>query len=144
MRWDPFEEMRKMQEEINIMFGNFFARPNYTAVRKGWREPLADIWETENDVVVTIELPGVKKDDINLNIKENTLEVKVQSRQERVDEGDGFSRIERQYMGFYRLLQFPVEVIPEKAKATFENGVLEVRIPKTEKSKQKPVKIPVK
>ncbi len=129
MTWmDPFDEMRKMQREINRMFGNLFARPSFstalTPAETGWREPLTDVWEDDENVIVTAELPGVKKEDIKLNVTEGALEMRVRKKSEKRSESETSKRIERSYAGFYRYLQLPKEVIPEKATATYNDGVL--------------------
>ncbi len=148
MVWiNPFDEMRRMQQEIDRMFNNLFAQPSVTTsltpVESGWREPLTDMWEDDDSIIVTAELPGVDKDEIKLNITENALELKVEKKREKKSESGKSRRIERTYSGFYRYIELPSEIIPEKAKATYKNGVLEVRIPKSEKSKKKSVEVKV-
>lgn len=145
MVWaDPFEEMRRIQREMDRMFADFFARPETRVgfdVEPGWREPLADVWETDDAVYVTLELPGVNKDDIKLDITENQVEVKVDLQKEKKEEKEGYRRFERQYRGFYRLIALPTEVVPEKAEASYKNGVLEIKLPKATKRKGVRVKV---
>ncbi|MGC8817393.1 MAG: Hsp20/alpha crystallin family protein [Candidatus Hadarchaeum sp.] len=141
MFWmDVFDEMRRMQREINRMFGDFFARPMFVTPRTptwmGWREPLIDLWEDEENVTLRAELPGVDKEDIKLNVTEDSLEIKVLRKKESKAETAGVQQMERSYGGFYRYLQLPCRVIPEKATATYNNGILEIKIPKAEKTKR--------
>lgn len=144
MVWvDPVEEIRKIQQEINRMFSNIFSRPlnTDTSLEGNWREPLIDVFEDENHVIVTAEIPGVDKEDIKLNVTEDGLEIRAEKRKERKEETEKSRRLERTYTGFYRYIELPVEVIPEKATATYKNGILEVKIPKTEKKKGVQIKV---
>ncbi|MCD6414883.1 MAG: Hsp20/alpha crystallin family protein [Candidatus Diapherotrites archaeon] len=145
MVWvDPFDEMRRMQREMDRMFSDVLRRPEMQSnfgSESGWREPLADMWETDDAVFVTLELPGVSKDDIKLNITENQLEVSVDFHKEEKEEKSGYKRFERQYRGFYRAVSLPAKVIPDKAEATYKNGVLEIKLPKAEKKKGVQVKV---
>lgn len=141
MFWvDIFDEMRRMQREINRMFGNFLSRPSFFTTMSpawiGWREPLIDLLEDEDNVTIRAELPGVNKEDIKLNVTEDSLELKVLRKKESSTETVGAQRLERSYEGFYRYLQLPCKVVPEKATATYNNGILEVKIPKVEKTKR--------
>jgi HSP20 family protein len=138
--WDPFEEMKQMHRRMRKMFGELW--PEELA---GYREPLTDIWETDDSVMVKLELPGVKKEDIGLKITEDQIEVKAESKKEEKTVKEGFRKFERQYQGFYRCLGLPTDVIPEKAEASYKDGILEIKIPKTEKAKKKKeIKVEVK
>lgn len=144
---NPFDELRRMQMDIDRMFSDFFSMPSTTTAltptSAGWREPLTDMWEDENNVVVTAELPGINKEDIKLNVTEDTLEIKVERKREKREETETSKRMERSYTGFYRYLQLPAEVLPDKATATYNNGVLEVKIPKVEKARKRGKEIKV-
>lgn len=146
---DLFEEVRRLQREINRSFGDFWekgglkALPDYTD-RKGalaFRNPLADLEETDKEVIAKFELPGVDKKDIELNITEDKIEVKVERKQEARIEKKGFYREERSYRGFYRSMALPSKVIPEKSKAKYKDGVLEVSMPKAEVKKKNKIEI---
>lgn len=146
MVWvEPLEEIKRIQNEINRMFSSIFARPSFiseiTSSDGGWREPLIDIFEDENHVILTAEIPGVDKEDIKLNVTEDGIEIRAEKKEERKEETEKSRRLERTYTGFYRYIELPVEVIPEKAKATYRNGILEVRIPKTERKKGVQIKV---
>jgi HSP20 family protein len=148
MIWmDIFDEMRRMQREINRMFGNLLARPSFATPLApawgGWREPLMDLWEDEDNVTIRAEIPGVNKEDIKLNVTEDSLEVKVLRKKESKGETAGVQHLERSYEGFYRYVQLPCKVVPEKAEATYNNGILEVKIPKAEKEKKRGVEVKV-
>lgn len=138
---DIFEEIRRLQREINRSFGDFWDSgrllPAPTKDSLMMRTPLTDLEETDKEIIAKIELPGVDKKDIHLNITENRIEVKVEKKQEAKLEKKGVYREERSYRGFYRSMSLPSEVIPEKAKAKYKDGILEVVMPKSEKKKSK-------
>jgi len=146
---DLFDEMRRLQRELDRSFGDFWdsesckTLPDYTG-KKGvlaLRSPLTDLEETDKEVIAKFEMPGVDKKDIQLNITEDKIEVKVEKKQEAKVEKKGFYREERSYRGFYRAMALPSNVIPEKAKAKYKDGVLEVTLPKTEAKKKNKIEI---
>ena len=112
--WDPFNLIEKEFSRSTPVFP----------------EPAFDSFETGGEVVVTVELPGVKKEDIGLHVDENGLSLEVNEKEEKRTAGnDGYSYSSR-FQGYSRYLSFPSKVDAEKAKATFKNGVLEIRVPK--------------
>lgn len=143
------EEIRKLQREINRSFGDlwesesFKSLPDYTGKKEvlSMRNPLTDLEETEKEVIVKFEVPGIDKKDIQLNVTPNKIEVKAEKKQEGKIERKGFYKEERSYRGFYRTISLPSEVIPEKAKAKYKDGVLEVVIPKTQNQKKNKIEI---
>jgi HSP20 family protein len=143
--WDPFDIMREIQEEIDAIFRDFMRGPrlwSYREPRWGleevgetWREPFADIFDRGDRFVITVELPGVRKEDIKLRVTEDTVYIEAQVRREKELEQEGAIRIERYYSGYRRVIRLPEEVIPEKAKARYNNGVLEIELPKKNPTK---------
>ncbi|WP_297508648.1 Hsp20/alpha crystallin family protein [Thermococcus sp.] len=142
--WDPFDLMREIQEEIDAIFRDFMRGPRIWSwrepeerfeFRETWREPFADIFDKGDRFVITVELPGVRKEDIKLRVTEDTVYIEAQVRREKELEREGAIRIERYYSGYRRVIRLPEEVIPEKAKARYNNGVLEIEIPKKRPSK---------
>lgn len=113
-----------------------------------YREPMVDVFETDDEVIVTAELPGLDKDDIRLYVTgsrleisaEKTREVTKPEKKEREGEGSYVYR-ERSVSRFYRSITLPATVDPDKAKSSYKNGILEVRMPKTEVTKKTPLKI---
>lgn len=159
MRWrrgrsffdEFFEEMERMFEDVFGRDREFFSF-RYAPGRgrryveasdefRDYREALTDVWEDDNEVVVTMELPGVKKEDIKINVTPRTLEVRAEQKEESKDEKEGTVRIERAYKGFYKVVDLPVEVKTDNVKATYNNGVLEIRLPKAHKEEKKEVKV---
>lgn len=143
---DPFEEIRRFRREINRLFDTFWghdkfaekALPDISSMKKDiqiFRLPLSDLKETDKELIASIEIPGIDKKDIQLQITENNLEVKVEKKQKMKVEKKGYLRAERSYKGFYRSMSLPSRVIPEQAKASYKDGVLEIIMPKAEKKK---------
>lgn len=142
--WDPFDLMREIQEEIDAIFRDVMRGPRLwgwrepeesVAVSETWREPFVDIFDRGDRFVITAELPGVRKEDIKLRVTEDTVYLEAQIKREKELEQEGAIRIERYYSGYRRVIRLPEEVIPEKAKARYNNGVLEIEIPKKKPTK---------
>ncbi|WP_297521217.1 Hsp20/alpha crystallin family protein [Thermococcus sp.] len=142
--WDPFDLMREIQEEIDAIFRDVMRGPRLwnirepeesIAVSETWREPFVDIFDRGDRFVITAELPGVRKEDIKLRVTEDTVYIEAQIKREKELEEEGAIRVERYYSGYRRVIRLPEEVIPEKAKARYNNGVLEIEIPKKKPTK---------
>ena len=140
-RWEPFRDLNDIQGEVNRLLDSFFGRPaSVTASERMWA-PLTDMYETKDDLIVTFELPGVSEKDVNVSITGDMLTVKGERRFERDDKDGGFHRLERVYGKFERSMALPVAVQSDKVKATYRDGVLEIRLPKVEEVKPKEIKI---
>ena len=146
--WSPFEEMERWVEES--LSRPFFA-PRMLS-RLGFPElaapftavsPQADIYEDGNDIVVKAEIPGIKKEDLSINMKENVITISGEKKSEEKVERKDYYRLERSFGSFSRNFQLPSEIEPEKAKATFRDGVLEIRVPKSEAAREKTKTIPI-
>jgi len=105
--------------------------------------PAVDVFQEENDVVVKAELPGLVKDDIEVSVTDSTLTIKGEKKRKEEVKEDDYYRSERSYGMVSRSVALPVEVKAEDAKAAFNDGVLEVRLPKSETAKQKALKVPI-
>jgi len=144
-KWlSPFERMEDMFESF---FRRPFGRPFLPSLPKWFEEmepsPSADIFEEGDDVVVKTELPGMEKDNIDINLTDNTITISGEKKKEEKVEKKNYYHLERSYGSFSRSFSLPSEVQADKAKATFKNGLLEVRIPKTEEAKKKAQKIKI-
>ena len=134
MYWDPFEEIRRMHEEMDRIFGRALGKERLLDHdKKGkqvdkFRAPVADLKETENSILATFELPGADKGDIELNVTEDSIEVKAEKKVEKKEKGSySFSQ-----SSFYRSIPLPKEVDASKAKASYKNGMLRIEVPKQE------------
>lgn len=144
-RWSPFREFRRLQEDFaqlmselerswppKMRMGEPAERWSRAPVAESseMREPHMDVVEREDEFVVSVELPGVKKENIELTMVDNVLRVKAK-REEEVEKKEGnYLYRERTYRGYHRSIPLPVDVDADRAEATFKNGVLEVRLPK--------------
>lgn len=140
----PFERMEELFDEF---FRRPFGRPWWPRLPRWFEEikpvPSVDIYEEGDDLVIKTELPGMRKEDIEVNISENTITLSGEKKKEEKVEKKDYYRLERSYGSFSRSFDLPVEVQADKAKATFKDGVLEIRIPKTEEAKKKVRKIKI-
>jgi HSP20 family protein len=148
--WRPFGETSQWDREMERMFGDFLggnASSLYERLRPegSFRigAPAVDLYEEKDEIVVKAELPGMTKDDIQINITDKLLTLRGERKQEDEKEEKNYYRSERLYGAFGRTLPLPVEIKPEKAHATFKNGVLEIRLPKSEEAKKKAIKVKV-
>ena len=141
VRWDPAVEVDSLQSEMNRLFDGFFGgRSNGSESARRW-VPQMDLAETEDDLVLTADLPGVSPDDVSIEIKEGTLTVAGERKDRRESKGAGYHRVERRFGGFSRTMTLPRGVDAEGVAADFADGVLEVRIPKPEERKPHRVEI---
>lgn len=142
-RLEPFRNLNEIQGEVNRLFDSFFGRPATVAAGERMWAPLADMYETKDDVVVTFELPGVREKDVSVSITGDMLTVKGERGLERDAKEEGYYRRERVYGKFERSMPVPIPVQADKVKATYREGVLEIRLPKVEAVKPKEIKIDV-
>jgi HSP20 family protein len=146
----PFQEMETRFQEMEKQFEDFFRRP-FSLMPSWWprlklaeREEVApsmDIFTEGDDVVVKTELPGMKKEDIDVSLTKDTITISGEKKKEEKIEKKDYYSLERSYGSFKRLFSLPAEVQTEKASAKFKDGVLEIRIPKTEEAKKKEKKV---
>jgi len=145
VRWEPVRELNSLQQEMNRLFSTFFDSPTGGTGNGGTRRwiPAMDLVETEDHYVLTADLPGLSEGDINLEFEGDVLTLSGERKSEHTERSEGFYRLERATGSFSRSLTLPEGVDPEAVKATFDKGVLEVRIPKPEQRKPKKVAIQV-
>ncbi|HEY7317149.1 MAG TPA: Hsp20/alpha crystallin family protein [Candidatus Binatia bacterium] len=137
-------EMDRMMEDV---FGRT-RRPWWPSIwprrEVGDRLALAvDIYEEKDDIVVKAELPGMTREDIEVDISDSHLTLKGEKRKEEKIEEEHYFACERSYGAFHRSLELPTEVQGEKVKASFKNGILEIRLPKTEEAKTREIKVKI-
>jgi HSP20 family protein len=133
VRWEPFRELASFQNEMSRFMNGLFDGSSRGG-SQNW-VPALDVWETDSDVVYAFDLPGIPEDEISVEVKDDTLTVSAQ--RERTDEvtDEGFYRYERRYGSFARAVGLPQGVDQENIAARYENGVLEIRVPKPEEQK---------
>lgn len=143
----PFEQIERQFDEFFRRPFSLLSQPTWWPARRifGAEEfaPSVDIYEENGDVIMKAELPGMKKDDISVDITDHTVTISGQKKEEEKVEEKSFYRHERFYGSFVRSFEIPTEVKAEEAKAKFQDGVLELRLPKTEEAKKKTKKIAI-
>ncbi len=138
--WDPFREMVSLRDELDRFFDSVFGRLPRERAETYWAPPL-DIEENDESIVVRVELPGMSRDDIKISLSGDTLTIAGERKQESEKKGRTYYRVERAYGKFQRTVTLPAEVEGDKAKASYKAGVLELVLPKSEKSKAKEITI---
>jgi HSP20 family protein len=147
VRWlDPFRDLSSIQERMNQIFEDALARSRgrEEGLRTGMWTPAVDIYENSDFVVVKAELPGVEKNQISVEVKGGILSLRGERKFEKEVKEESFHRIERSYGSFQRSFSLPVSVDQDQVTARFEDGVLEVKLPKKEKAKPKQIQVDVK
>jgi len=144
VRWEPAREISSLQQEMNRLFSTFFDAPGTSAgtAPRRW-VPAMDLVETDDHFVLRADLPGVSEADVDLSLEENVLTLKGERKVEHEAKGEGFYRLERAAGTFSRSLTLPEGVDGDAIAATFDKGVLEVRIPKPEQKKPRRLQITV-
>lgn len=143
IRLTPNTEIRRMQREFDRLFNDFFPATRELSTQKektAW-SPRVDVSETDQGYQIVADLPGIPKKDITINFHEGTLTISGERAQEAKEEGKNFLRVERTSGEFYRSFTLPNTVQSDKIEAKYNNGVLEVHIPKAEEVKPHKVKI---
>jgi len=142
VRWDPFRDLNMLQDRMNRLFDDAGRtwRHDEPAATTSW-SPAVDIFETETDIVVKAELPGMERKDITLNLEKNVLTLRGERRFEKETKDENYHRIERSYGGFSRSFSIPATVDEEKIRADYKDGVLKILLPKKEQAKPKQIKI---
>jgi HSP20 family protein len=145
VRWEPVRELSSLQSEMNRLFNTFFDTPANAGNSGNLRRwvPSMDLAETDTHFVLRADLPGVNEEDVSIELEDNVLTVAGERKAEQEEKKEGFYRVERSFGQFRRSLTLPEGVDAESIAATFDRGVLEVRIPKPEERKPHRVAIKV-
>ncbi len=137
-------DMSSMLDEMNRMMDAWFGQPSRATVREGLWHPTIDVYNRADDVVVELELPGIKVKDVNIFVEEDHLMVEgTRSRSGAYKKEDQYY-LERAFGGFHRVIHLPVSVDPDNAKATYSEGVLGITLPKTTRAKGKKIEVAAK
>ena len=143
IRWEPAREMMTLREAMDRLFDDAFTRP-LSISGVNWSVPAVDMYQTDNEVVVRAALPGIKADEVQLNVTGEVLTIKGETKQENETKEKAYHIREQRWGAFERSLVLPTEVVADKAKADFENGILTITLPKAEEVKPKSINIKTK
>ena len=142
VRWEPLRELNSLQSEMNRLFNTVFDTPSGTSgnVLRRWM-PAMDLVEAGDHFVLRADLPGMGEDDVNIEFEDGTLTVSGERKAEHEEGKEGYHRVERSFGAFSRSLTLPQGIDPEAVTASFDRGVLEIRIPKPEQRKPRKIAI---
>jgi HSP20 family protein len=140
VRWSPFHDMTLLQSQMNRLFDNTLQGWTGDGTAGGWLPP-ADIYETDNDLVVAADLPGVELQSVDVRVENNVLTIRGERRFEQNIEKENFHRAERSYGTFARSFTLSTAVDTEKIRAGYKNGVLTITLPKAEAAKPRRIQI---
>lgn len=134
-RWDPFADFGLMRQRIDRMFEDL------TDGEQGTARAKIDVIEKDGDLVVRADMPGIKPEDINVEVEGDVLTIRGQHEESKKEEGENFLRRERTYKSFARSLSLPPNVDPSAIEATCHDGVLEVNVPVPKEQASRPITI---
>lgn len=140
IRFSPTTEVRSLQREIDRMFDSMLPRGNGDADQAVWA-PRVDLSETDQAYLIELDVPGMKKDELEVNYQDGSLTISGERRQTATDENASYVRVERRFGRFYRSFDLPKSVESTKIDATYQDGVLKIEVPKAEESKPRSVQI---
>jgi HSP20 family protein len=143
IRWDPYRDVVALQNRMNSLFQDFSRNGENESVTATGFVPPVDIYEDEHKLVLKIEIPGMRQEDLDVRMENNTLTVKGERSFQSEGKEETFHRVERRYGSFYRSFTVPNTINPESIKADYDAGVLRVELEKKPESKPRQIKVNV-
>jgi HSP20 family protein len=141
--WERTKTLSKLRKEMDDLWGRFFGDTGFPGFSETvWGPPL-DVKETKENIVVTAEIPGLSAKDVEVTISGDLLTIKGEKKQEKEEKEESYHLIERRYGSFSRSVRLTSEVDPKNVKASHKEGILTITLPKSEKAKEKQIKINV-
>jgi HSP20 family protein len=143
VRWEPLREFTALQNEMGRLLGQMWGTPGGVGAGNGpssWL-PALDVWETEDELVLALDLPGIEEDKVNVEVDDGVLTVSGQRDRTVEVKDEHFARFERRYGTFSRSVTLPQGIDEGKIAAEFTNGVLQIHVPKPEERKPKRIQI---
>ena len=144
VRWEPFEDVMSLRDAMSRLFDESLVRSGPFGSREDGSALAVDMYETDGDVMVKASLPGLKPEEVDITITGATLHIRGEKKEETEEEHGDYYLKERCFGSFERVLTLPVEVKADEAEASFEDGVLTLKLPKAEQVKAKQIKIQTK
>ena len=143
VRWSPWREMNTLQNQLNHLFDDSFFRPGRSDddLSLGTWHPVVDMYDEDDRVVIKVELPGVDKKDITVDVKDRVLTLSGERTYDNEVKAENYYRRERAYGKFQRAFNLPADVDSDKINADFKDGLLIIEVPKPEKQKPKNITI---
>lgn len=140
---EPFKDLLAIQERMNRLFETALTEPNYgdDPDSIGSWTPAADVFETDTELVICCELPGLVEKDIDISLEEGVLTLRGDRRLDRESDSEHFHRIERSYGHFSRSFSIPVAVDPDGISASYRDGVLTITLPRKAESRPRRIEV---
>ena len=143
-RWDPFRDMFALQNRVNSIFQEFNrGGQNDDTITTAAFAPAVDIYEDEHKIVLKVEVPGMKQEELDIRLENNTLTVRGERKFEKEEKEENFHRIERRYGSFYRAFTVPNTINTDAVRADYDAGVLRIELAKRAEAKPKQIKVQV-
>ena len=145
-RWNPFKEVEELEKRLSHLVGRHTptgSGDKNEAITVAQWSPVVDISEDEKEYAIKAELPDVKKEDIKLNVHDDVLTITGERKYEKEEKGKKYHRVERAYGSFMRSFTLPEDADGTKVTAEYKDGMLNVRLPKSEKAKPKTIEVKV-
>jgi HSP20 family protein len=142
-RWEPVREMMTLREAMDRLFDDAFTRP-LNLRDGGWSAPAVDMYQTDDEVVVKVALPGFKADEVQIQVTGDVLSLRGEMKHEEEQEDKSWHIREHRWSSFERSIALPTEVRADRANADFENGILTITLPKAEEVKPKTISVKAK
>jgi HSP20 family protein len=142
IRWEPAREMMSLRDAMDRLFDDAITRP--LSLRDGWSAPAIDMFQTDDEIVVKAALPGIKADEVQINITGEVLTLKGEVKQSQEMEEKAWHIREQRFGSFERSIALPTDVVADKAQADFENGILTITLPKAGEVKPKSITVKAK
>jgi HSP20 family protein len=147
IRWEPAREMMTLREAMDRLFDDAFTRPlgfGGNGNGSAWSAPAVDMYQTDNEVVVKASLPGIKAEEVQINVTGDVLTIKGETSQKDETQEKAYHIREQRWGMFERSIGLPTPVVADKARADFENGIVTITLPKAEEAKPKSITIKTK
>jgi len=145
-RWEPASDVMTLRDAMDRLFDDAFTRP-FSLQRNGgatWSSLPIDMYQTNDDVIVKAVVPGIQPDQVQINVTGDVLTIRGEAKQEEEKKERAWHLREHRFGSFERSVALPVSVVPDKATAEFENGILTITLPKAEEVKPKAITIKAK
>jgi HSP20 family protein len=146
VRWDPFDAFLGAQEDLNRLFRRNWLRPvegKESVAEGGTWAPAVDIYETDEAYAVEADLPGIDPKNIDVSVEDGVLNLRGERKLEKEVKEENYHRVERAYGMFSRSIRLPADVDAENVKASYDNGLLKITVPKTAEAKPKSIPVTV-
>ena len=140
-RWDPFRDVLTLQNRLNSLFQDYRGQSESDVVSTAAFVPPVDIYEDEHKIVLKLEVPGLKQEDLDIQVENNILTVRGERKFEKEEKEENFHRIERRYGSFFRSFTVPTTVSTDSVKASYDAGVLRIELEKRAEARPRQIKV---